>query len=345
MKRLMRPFSSRGAAWLLLLTLLLSGCAGGESGGSSDEADASSSADQSGSTETTQTNEPVDYSKYNAYLAVSNSVYEMDGMLTAYFTVVHNQPEFALVEGMDYGMLNDVFSSYTFDAYTMEQAMSYCDEDPAYPEQDALLVQLEEPFQTMGDILGDLAWFITFNTYGETDLTEAAQLHSQLHGAVSAFDAAAQPFAESMLALEESTQQEELDRLRTEGLDIPYYSLVLLDLSDEIDAEIWAQVSQSETLPALDMTRLEELYTQYQEAYAGLAAGLADPEQMAEQWPDEDSPEIERDLYLSAVDSARSALEQFMAAARAGEDYSYQYDTYYTFYSILVDRYNSLIAG
>ncbi len=133
MKRLRRPFCSRGAAWLLLLTLLLSGCAGGESGGSSDEADASSSADQSGSTETTQTNEPVDYSKYNAYLAVSNSVYKMDGMLTAYFTVVHNQPEFALVEGMDYGMLNDVFSSYTFDVYTMEQAMSYCDEDPAYP--------------------------------------------------------------------------------------------------------------------------------------------------------------------------------------------------------------------
>ena len=345
MKRLMRPFCSRGAAWLLLLTLLLSGCAGGESGGSSDEADASSSADQSGSTETTQTNEPVDYSKYNAYLAVFNSVYEMDGLLTAYFTVVHNQPEFALVEGMDYGMLNDVFSSYTFDAHTMEQAMSYCDEDPAYPEQDAMLAQLEEPFQTMGEILGDLAWFITFHTYGETDLTEAAQLHSQLYGAVSAFDAAAQPYAESMLALEEATHQEELERLLAEGLEIPYYSLVLLDLSNEIDAEIWTQISQSETLPVLDMTRLEELYAQHQEAYAGLAAALENPEQVEEQWPDEDSEVTDRDLYASAAGGVASALEQFMAAARAGEDYSYQYDTYYTAYSILVDRYNSLIAG
>lgn len=91
----------------------------------------------------------MDFSKYNAYIDVSDVAYEMEVMLAAYFTVVENQPEFALVEGIDYSMLDDAFSFYSLDSY----AMNYLDADPAYPEQDALLEVLNEPYLAVGEVI------------------------------------------------------------------------------------------------------------------------------------------------------------------------------------------------
>ena len=225
---------------LLTLSLLLSGCTGGQNttGGTDSSAapTPSPTADQT-----------LDFTKYNTYLDVLDCVYEMDALLTAYFTVVQDQPEFALVEGMDYSMLDEDFSFYTFSSYPMEKAMGYRDEEPDYPEQDALLTALEEPFLAMGEILDDLGWYISYSEYEEDGMAKAAQLHTQLYEVVRDFDEAAFPFMDSMDVLDQSTEQQELDRLKSEGMDIAYYSRIIVNLSNDIDDEIWTQLSQADT--------------------------------------------------------------------------------------------------
>lgn len=347
-------FSRRLSAWFLMIALLLSGCTGSTDSTSekgTDESDISAASDASDTNESVseaseESDEPLDYSKYNAYLEVLNNVYEMDGLLTAYFTVVQNEPEFALVEGMDYSMLDDAFSFYTFNSSAMDYAMDYCEKDPAYPEQDALLAALNEPFLAMGEILGDLGWYISYKDYEDDNMAEAAQLHAKLYEAVTAFDEAAWPFAEAMDALDEATEQDELDRLKEEGLDIAYYSRIMINLADELDAEIWAQLAQSETaeLPPLDMTNLETLYTQHQDAYASLTEALADPERVKAIWPDESTSESQAEVYGSAAEKVSVALDSFMTAARNQEDYSQAYDTYYSAVSYLIDLYNSMLS-
>lgn len=342
MRKSIRKFSARWfGAWLLILALLLSGCTSGrENGGDNTEDPADATSDQ-----TEDVDQPVDYSKYNAYLKVVESVSEMEGLLSSYFTVVQNQPDFALIDGMDYGMLADAFDFYMFDSYAMEDALGYCDEDPDYPEQDELLTALNEPYMTMGGVLRDITDYVQWDDYLEDNLAQAAQLHTQLYAALTAFDEAAWPFVESMDALDKATEQQELDRLKSEGMDIAYYSVILFGVADDIDAEVWAQISQaqSETLPALDMTNLETLYAQHQEAFAGLTAALADEEKVAAQWPEEGLRDSLQSYYADIANNADVALGNFMSAARSQGDYSESYDSYFSSISRLIDQYNNSI--
>ena len=352
MKRITKTtFPRLLGAWVLILALLLSGCSFGNSSTDTDT-DGASVSDDAGTDSTAEEQEdadqPVDYSKFNAYLEVLDNVYEMDELLTNYFTVVQYQPEFALVDGAEYSMLDDVFGFYSFNSYIMEDAMGYCDEDPDYPEQDELLKQLEQPYQTMGEVLGELGWYISYQEYDEDNFSEAAALHTRLYEAVEAFDEVALPFIESMNVLDEATEAEELERLQAEGWDIAYYSRILVSVSNDIDTEIWEQLSAVEigtTLPPLDMTNLETLYTEHQEAYTSLTEALADPACVEVVWPDSVTADAEAELFTTAANNVNSALESFMTAARNQTDYSESYDAYFTACSKLIDLYNSMISG
>lgn len=333
---------------LLAFALLLSGCSGNS--GSAGSASAGSSVSQSGSQSSSQSDTSTgttDFRKYNAYSDVASDVLEMDGLLGVYFTVVQDQPEFALAEGMDYGMLSDVFSGYMPVKFNMESAVSYNDEEPAYPEQDALLLDLQQPYYDMQDILQDISVYLTYQDYLEDDLAQAKQLHTKLYEAVSAFDAAAWPFVESMDALDQATEQQALDSLKADGMYIAFYSRTIINLCNKMDADIWAQVETSETLPALDMTNLEELYTQYQEAYASLTQALDDEEQVNKvyNWAsDEYWSETYHDDFVAAVDGLNTALTAFMETARSQSDYSESYSQLSEAVSELIDQYNASIV-
>lgn len=329
---------------LLAFALLLSGCS--SDSGSASSATASSSGSQSSSQSDTST-ETTDFRKYNAYSDVASDILEMDSLLAVYFTVVQDQPEFALAEGMDYSMLSDVFSGYMPVKFNMESAMSYNDEEPAYPEQDALLLDLQQPYYDMQEILQDISVYLTYQDYLEDDLAQAKQLHAKLYEAVSAFDGVAWPFVEAMDALDQATEQQALDSLKADGMYIAFYSRTIINLCNEMDSDIWAQVETSETLPALDMTNLEELYTQYQEAYANLTQALDDEEQVNKvyNWAsDEYWSETYHDDFVAAVDGLNTALTAFMETARSQSDYSESYSQLSEAVSELIDQYNASIV-
>lgn len=328
----------RLSALLLTAGLLLSGCTGG-----TPAADNSASPLPAESVSPTPT-ESTDFRKYNAYSDVMSDIYEMDGMLAAYFTVVQDQPEFALVEGMDYSMLEDVFYNYIPLNIIMNTALDYSDEEPVYPEQDALLLELEQPYSDMCDALGELSDYLSFDRYVDDNMAQAAQLHAQIYEAVGPFDQAAWPFVESMQVLDQETEQLELDRLEAEGMDIALYSRMITNICGEMDADVWAQVENAESLPALEMTNLESLYTQYQEAYANLTAAMEDPEQVEKvySWSsDEYWSDTYRDNFTTAIADVNTAIAAFMEEARSQADYSQSYEQFYTAVSELIDQYNT----
>lgn len=331
---------AQGFAALLAFALLLSGCSGGfENAGSTSSSSSGSQSDSS--------YETTDFRKYNAYSVVASDVLEMDSLLAAYFAVVQDQPEFALADGMEYSMLTDIFSDYMPVKYNMESAVSYNDDEPAYPEQDALLLDLQQPYFDMQEILNDISVYLTYKDYLEDDLAGAQQIHAELYEVLSAFDAAAWPFAEAMDALDQATEQQELDRLEAEGLYIALYSRTILNVCNEIDSDVWAQVEASETLPVLDMTNLEALYTQYQEAYTNLTQAMNDQEQVDKvyNWVSGDPwSEPYRNYFTTAVDGLDTALTAFMEAARSQSDYSESYSQLSASVSELIEQYNNSIV-
>ncbi len=332
----------RLSALLLTAGLLLSGCTGGTP--AADNSGAPDGSPLPAESVSPTPTESTDFRKYNAYSDVMSDIYEMDGMLAAYFTVVQDQPEFALVEGMDYSMLEDVFYNYIPLSIIMNTALDYSDEEPVYPEQDALLLELEQPYSDMCDALGELSDYLSFDRYVDDNMAQAAQLHAQIYEAVGPFDQAAWPFVESMQVLDQETEQLELDRLEAEGMNIALYSRMITNICGEMDADVWAQVENAESLPALDMTNLESLYTQYQEAYANLTAAMEDPEQVEKvySWSsDEYWSDTYRDNFTTAIADVNAAIAAFMEEARSQADYSQSYEQFYTAVSELIDQYNT----
>ena len=332
----------RLSALLLTAGLLLSGCTGGTP--AADNSGAPDGSPLPAESVSPTPTESTDFRKYNAYSDVMSDIYEMDGMLAAYFTVVQDQPEFALVEGMDYSMLEDVFYNYIPLSIIMNTALDYSTEEPVYPEQDALLLELEQPYSDMCDALGELSDYLSFDRYVDDNMAQAAQLHAQIYEAVGPFDQAAWPFVESMQVLDQETEQLELDRLEAEGMNIALYSRMITNICGEMDADVWAQVENAESLPALDMTNLESLYTQYQEAYANLTAAMEDPEQVEKvySWSsDEYWSDTYRDNFTTAIADVNAAIAAFMEDARSQADYSQSYEQFYTAVSELIDQYNT----
>lgn len=323
---------------LLIFALMLSGC--------------SSSADTPPSaSETPAAEEQTDFEKYNSYVTLMDSISEMDGMIMDYFSVVKDQPEFELADGMDYSMLTDTFHYYEGKDFYMDYAISDSGRDPEYPEQDALLKALEEPYYEMDAALTALGSYFTptqkmdedyhmidIYPYETDNMAQAAALHTQLYNAVEAFYDAAMPFMDSMTSLVESEEQDELDRLQSEGMNIAYYTRVVINVCDEINTDILEQVAAAEDLPVLDMTNLESLYTQYQEAHTKLLEALADPAEMEKvphwhmEWSAEDYSEL-----VTGLDTALNAL---METARSQGDYSQNYLDFADAISYMVSSYN-----
>ena len=207
-----------------------------------------------------------------------------------------------------------------------------------------LLLELEQPYSDMCDALGELSDYLSFDRYVDDNMAQAAQLHAQIYEAVGPFDQAAWPFVESMQVLDQETEQLELDRLEAEGMNIALYSRMITNICSEMDADVWAQLENAESLPALDMTNLESLYTQYQEAYANLTAAMEDPEQVEKvySWSsDEYWSDTYRDNFTTAIADVNTAIAAFMEDARSQADYSQSYEQFYTAVSELIDQYNT----
>ena len=282
---------------LLIFALMLSGC--------------SSSTDTPPSaSETPAAEEQTDFEKYNSYVTLMDSISEMDGMIMDYFSVVKDQPEFELADGMDYSMLTDTFHYYEGKDFYFT------------PTQ-----KMDEDYH-----------MIDIYPYETDNMAQAAALHTQLYNAVEAFYDAAMPFMDSMTSLVESEEQDELDRLQSEGMNIAYYTRVVINVCDEINTDILEQVAAAEDLPVLDMTNLESLYTQYQEAHTKLLEALADPAEMEKvphwhmEWSAEDYSEL-----VTGLDTALNAL---METARSQGDYSQNYLDFADAISYMVSSYN-----
>ena len=299
------------AVVLCLSLLVTAGCSGGTDAKSTaaDSTAAENTPASSAASTPEETTQTVDYTKYNSYIDLVSDIYDTEDLLYVYFAVVANQPEFALNEGMDYSMLEDTFAYLSLSTTSMSDAVYYMDSEPAYPEADALLAKLEEPYKNLVDALNELSDYMSFVQYQDDNMAQAPQIHEQIYSAVAEYDQYVWDFIEQINILDESTEQDELNRLKEEGHNIAYYSRMIANTSLEIQDEIWSQLELAETLPVLDMTNLNTLYTQYKENYEALVAALDDPEQREKvsSWADDAGfAEITLPRYQNAISDVDS---------------------------------------
>lgn len=306
-------------------------------------------------TAVTQTQEPeeqqVDYSKYNDYIDVYDMIYTMGDILDAYFEAVADAPEFALLEGADYGAVREMISTDIKLYYPIEEALDWTDKEPAYPDVDKAAKELIPHLVTLMKQFSNLEMYMVFSEYDEDNYEKAAACHAELYPAVDGFYTWASQFVDAMDVLTEETNQIEMERLLKEEKRIAYYSNLTIDGAQDVRSAVREHLYRVEAGEPLDTGSIQTAYDQFQADSAELLKNLEDQEQIEKikyfvegtRYGEQGAYYLKN--YVTAVENLRYYIDTLMELAGGGEDCTDALDTVSGGISKLIDRYNQYIVG
>lgn len=336
----------KGLVLALGLGLLLSGCGGEKTSQPKPSPEVESAPP-------VVSDAPVDYSKYNTYVDLADEMAAIEEVLAVYFQNVAYEETFSLVEGGDYANIKESVEFFTGMSYTLEKAQDYAKEEPAYPEADAAVLALGDSPAEVMDALEHLGSYMRFDDYVDDNMARAPELHAELWAALETYDAHYREFLAALRALDEQTDEENLEQLRESGQTILYQSQMLLRASDDIQDEVWDQLSAALeetpeggdfTLPTIDMTALTSLVDQFNTAYNDLTAALGDQTEL-EKVPAFVGQHGENtvSIYQNRVDGLYVKMGELVQLLRDGADYTEALDAVNEAAGDLIDAYNNVI--
>lgn len=328
----------------LCVCLLLTGCASGKP-------QSDPGPDGAPSPSPAQSDAPTDYSKYNAYVDLSDELFGIEEVLNVYFANVAYQPEFELLVGGDYANIKDAVQFYTGMSYAVREALDYADDAPAYPEADAAVLALGDSVEKLMDALDHLGSYMRFDDYVDDDMARAPELHAELWAALETYSVYAPAFMDALAALDRQTEEESLAQLKDSGQTILYQSQMYMNAAQGVQEEIWAQIAASLddepevegfVLPAIDMTALAPVVEEMDAAYQALAAALADETEVAKVFDGKQADSAKK-LYANKVDGLYVKAGALVQALQSGEDYGEALDAMDEAVSDMINAYNNII--
>ena len=345
-----KKYWAKAVALALCGALLLSGCSGGggsESDKSTKKTDASSSSSSDGSGEATK-----DYSKYNAYLRVIDIINDdIEPALSAYFDNVDYGEEFAVTG--DYGAIKEGVRFFTANTYTVEEAMEYAKEDPAYPKADAAITAMGRSMIPLIDAQAEQAPSISFEDNEAHNRATAPEIHAQLWQALQVYDTYYMNFLNAIDEMANATRDDDRAELLEDGEMVLYHSLTMIHASEDILDVIWTQIEAANAeagpedemvLPEIDMTELTPLFDQVQSAYEELNGDLANEEERSKI---SSFTGVIGDsalkLYNNKVESLLSWVNKLKTDLTEGGDYAEDFNKVNEAISSMIDGYNSII--
>lgn len=324
--------------------LLLSGCGGEDAG----EKNPSPSPSETVSVPPEE-DAPKDYSKFNAYLKLSDEMSDMMDILDVYFTNVEFDQEFALAEGGDYAAIKEAADFYIANTYQIEQALDYADEEPSYSKADAAVRALGDSPVKLMEAIEDLSGYTQFNEYEEDNLARAPAIHAAIWEPLEVFGTYYGEFMEAMDELDSELDGENLEDLKKDGQMILYYSQIMMDRGEDIIDEINTQVGAANqdpnaefVVPELDQSKFAPLFGAFNTAYEDLIEALGKEEEQEKVFSGPVA-ESAMKLYTSKVNALYSSMGALANAMNEGSDYTDAYESVIDAYNGMIDGYNSII--
>ena len=327
--------------------LLLSSCSGGGGSESTKKPDVSSASSGDVSDEVQE-----DYSKYNAYLKIADIISDdIEPALSYYFENVDYAETFAVIG--DYSAIEEGVRFYIATTYTVEEAMKYAKEEPAYPKADAAITAMGGSMIQVMEALEDLASYMSFDDYEEDNLAKAPEIHAQLWQALQVYDTYYMNFLNAIDEMANATRDDDRAELLEDGEMVLYHSLTMIHASEDILDVIWTQIEAANAeagpedemvLPEIDMTELTPLFDQVQSAYEELNGDLANEEERSKI---SSFTGVIGDsalkLYNNKVESLLSWVNKLKTDLTEGGDYAEDFNKVNEAISSMIDGYNSII--
>ena len=185
--------------------LLLSSCSGGGGSESTKKPDVSSASSGDVSDEVQE-----DYSKYNAYLKIADIISDdIEPALSYYFENVDYAETFAVIG--DYSAIEEGVRFYIATTYTVEEAMKYAKEEPAYPKADAAMTAMGDSMIQVMEALEDLASYMSFDDFEKDNMAKAPEIHAQLWQALQVYDVYSVNFLDAISEMASATRDDDRD--------------------------------------------------------------------------------------------------------------------------------------
>ena len=326
--------------------LLLSSCSGGGSE-STKKPDVSSASSGDVSDEVQE-----DYSKYNAYLKIADIISDdIEPALSYYFENVDYAETFAVIG--DYSAIEEGVRFYIATTYTVEEAMKYAKEEPAYPKADAAMTAMGDSMIQVMEALEDLASYMSFDDFEKDNMAKAPEIHAQLWQALQVYDVYSVNFLDAISEMASATRDDDRASLLKRGELVLYHSLTMIHTSEDILDLIWAQIETANAeigpeeemiLPEIDMTQLSPLFDQFQTAYEDLNGALANEEERSKI---STFTGVVGDnalkLYNNKVESLLSWVNRLKNDLTEGADYAEDFNKVSEAIGSMIDGYNSII--
>lgn len=327
--------------------LLLSSCSGGGGSESTKKPDVSSASSGDVSDEVQE-----DYSKYNAYLKIADIISDdIEPALSYYFENVDYAETFAVIG--DYSAIEEGFRFYIATTYTVEEAMKYAKEEPAYPKADAAMTAMGDSMIQVMEALEDLASYMSFDDFEKDNMAKAPEIHAQLWQALQVYDVYSVNFLDAISEMASATRDDDRASLLKRGELVLYHSLTMIHTSEDILDLIWAQIETANAeigpeeemvLPEIDMTQLSPLFDQFQTAYEDLNGALANEEERSKI---STFTGVVGDnalkLYNNKVESLLSWVNRLKNDLTEGADYAEDFNKVSEAIGSMIDGYNSII--
>jgi len=335
------------SALALCGALLLSSCSGGGGSESTKKPDVSSASSGDVSDEVQE-----DYSKYNAYLKIADIISDdIEPALSYYFENVDYAETFAVIG--DYSAIEEGVRFYIATTYTVEEAMKYAKEEPAYPKADAAITAMGGSMIQVMEALEDLASYMSFDDFEKDNMAKAPEIHAQLWQALQVYDVYSVNFLDAISEMASATRDDDRASLLKRGELVLYHSLTMIHTSEDILDLIWAQIETANAeigpeeemiLPEIDMTQLSPLFDQFQTAYEDLNGALANEEERSKI---STFTGVVGDnalkLYNNKVESLLSWVNRLKNDLTEGADYAEDFNKVSEAIGSMIDGYNSII--
>lgn len=337
---------SRALGLGLSLSLLLSVTGCGKDGGKT-----LASPTPAGVTETDElVDQAVDYSKYNTYVTVYNTIYTLSDLLGRYFEAVADTPEFTLLEGADYGEIREMYTTDIAVTHGLKEALDWATKEPSYSKVDSVTKQLVPDMITLMEQFNTLELYMVFSEYEEDNYEKAATCHTEIYKAADGFYQWAPTFLSEMDALTDEIDKVEMEKFLKKDELIAYYSNLTIDGAQDVVSAVRTQLYNQQEGGELNTEEIAAAYEKFKEDSATLLEKMKDEDQIAKipYFVDgskygEDGPTYVK-YYTTSIENLRYYMETLMAMIGSQEDCSDSISDASDGLSNLIDRYNRYIA-
>lgn len=279
-----------------------------ESDGSEEEDDTEAAAEEESGAEEEEyeyDEEQMELVKYNIFISLNDYVLEVVDNINAYYTVVEDAEEFALLPDSDksYG-----YGIHYLNMDILDDVTAAVEYEPVLGDLDALAKEVIDPMRVLMDAFNQID--NAGSSFADDQYALPKEIHPIIQAEADNFYEVGKKYCDALSEYADAQVEKDEAKMQEEGKIIMYYSSHAITVTNSIFDECEAQEVNDYNLTELDLTKIQPLYDELVETVAAYHVAVQDNDQLIEESLSNSAP------FDGLLDSLIQAMDYMMQAAQ-----------------------------